>query len=245
MSVSSPTGSPPFTPRAKKVLELSLREALQLNHSYIGTEHILLGLVREGNGVAATVLVEPRCGSRAGPPGGEQPHDRRTGEAQHGPTRRRTSRSVRRTALPPPRAVLSAMPRERARTARFRTMAIPSDDGDVRSDVAVRRVLRALWDHVAHVRRRRELANEAAERSGRRDAAFRLCGRPALSAGAAAFLLRPSRDGVTLTDDGLFVATFGLVKIATPRANVAGAHITGTTAGGRRSGFACRWPTTG
>jgi ATP-dependent Clp protease ATP-binding subunit ClpC len=50
-------GSPPFTPRAKKVLELSLREALQMNHSYIGTEHILLGLVREGEGVAATVLV--------------------------------------------------------------------------------------------------------------------------------------------------------------------------------------------
>src|ERR1700692_3423831 len=50
-------GSPPFTPRAKKVLELSLREALQLGHSYIGTEHMLLGLVREGEGVAATVLV--------------------------------------------------------------------------------------------------------------------------------------------------------------------------------------------
>ena len=51
------SGSPPFTPRAKKVLELALREALQLNHSYIGTEHLLLGLVREGEGVAATVLV--------------------------------------------------------------------------------------------------------------------------------------------------------------------------------------------
>jgi ATP-dependent Clp protease ATP-binding subunit ClpC len=49
-------GSPPFTPRAKKVLELSLREALQLGHNYIGTEHILLGLVREGEGVAAQVL---------------------------------------------------------------------------------------------------------------------------------------------------------------------------------------------
>ena len=49
-------GSPPFTPRAKKVLELSLREALQLGHSYIGTEHMLLGLVREGDGVAAQVL---------------------------------------------------------------------------------------------------------------------------------------------------------------------------------------------
>src|SRR3954464_13484258 len=54
---SSTTGSPPFTPRAKKVLELSLREALQLGHNYIGTEHMLLGLVREGEGVAATVLV--------------------------------------------------------------------------------------------------------------------------------------------------------------------------------------------
>ena len=50
-------GSPPFTPRAKKVLELSLREALQLGHTYIGTEHILLGLIREGEGVAAQVLI--------------------------------------------------------------------------------------------------------------------------------------------------------------------------------------------
>ncbi|MGH9044749.1 MAG: Clp protease N-terminal domain-containing protein, partial [Acidimicrobiales bacterium] len=57
MAGTSPTGSPPFTPRAKKVLELSLREALQLGHSYIGTEHMLLGLVREGEGVAAQVLV--------------------------------------------------------------------------------------------------------------------------------------------------------------------------------------------
>ncbi len=54
----SPTGHIPFTPRAKKVLELSLREALQLNHQYIGTEHILLGLIREGEGVAAQVLVK-------------------------------------------------------------------------------------------------------------------------------------------------------------------------------------------
>ena len=57
MAGSAPTGSPPFTPRAKKVLELSLREALQLGHNYIGTEHMLLGLVREGEGVAAQVLV--------------------------------------------------------------------------------------------------------------------------------------------------------------------------------------------
>ncbi|MGO1543374.1 MAG: ATP-dependent Clp protease ATP-binding subunit [Gulosibacter sp.] len=53
-----PNGHIPFTPRAKKVLELSLREALQLGHNYIGTEHILLGLIREGEGVAAQVLVK-------------------------------------------------------------------------------------------------------------------------------------------------------------------------------------------
>src|SRR5213592_3304489 len=53
-----PSGHIPFTPRAKKVLELSLREALQLGHNYVGTEHILLGLIREGDGVAAQVLVK-------------------------------------------------------------------------------------------------------------------------------------------------------------------------------------------
>jgi hypothetical protein len=54
----APAGHIPFTPRAKKVLELSLREALKLHHNYIGTEHIVLGLVREGEGVAAKILVE-------------------------------------------------------------------------------------------------------------------------------------------------------------------------------------------
>src|SRR5688500_4176806 len=54
----APSGHIPFTPRAKKVLELSLREALQLGHNYIGTEHILLGLIREGESVAAQVLVK-------------------------------------------------------------------------------------------------------------------------------------------------------------------------------------------
>jgi ATP-dependent Clp protease ATP-binding subunit ClpA len=53
---AEPKGHIPFTPRAKKTLELSLREALQLHHNYIGTEHILLGLIREGDGVAAQVL---------------------------------------------------------------------------------------------------------------------------------------------------------------------------------------------
>jgi prophage maintenance system killer protein len=61
----SPAGHIPFTPRAKKVLELSLREALQLGHNYIGTEHILLGLIREGEGVAAQILVKL---------GGDLPH---------------------------------------------------------------------------------------------------------------------------------------------------------------------------
>jgi hypothetical protein len=54
---SSPSGHIPFTPRAKKVLEMGLREGLLLGHNYIGTEHILLGLLREGQGVAAQVLV--------------------------------------------------------------------------------------------------------------------------------------------------------------------------------------------
>ena len=53
---SAPSGHIPFTPRAKKVLELSLREAVSLHHKYIGTEHILLGLLREGDGVAAQIL---------------------------------------------------------------------------------------------------------------------------------------------------------------------------------------------
>lgn len=54
---NAPSGSPPFTPRAKKVLELSLREALRLKHDYIGPEHMLLGVIREGEGVASQVLV--------------------------------------------------------------------------------------------------------------------------------------------------------------------------------------------
>src|SRR6266542_3752547 len=65
----APAGHIPFTPCAKNVLELSLREALQLGHNYIGTEHILLGLIRDGEGVAAQVLVklggEPGVGKTA------------------------------------------------------------------------------------------------------------------------------------------------------------------------------------
>ncbi len=64
----APTGHIPFTPSAKKVLELSMREALQLKHTYIGTEHILLGLLREGEAVAAQVLIRDRverCAARS------------------------------------------------------------------------------------------------------------------------------------------------------------------------------------
>jgi hypothetical protein len=57
-----PAGHIPFTPRAKKTLSLALREALELGHSYIGTEHILLGLIREGDGVAAQVLTRLGAG---------------------------------------------------------------------------------------------------------------------------------------------------------------------------------------
>ena len=64
MAGTPPSGSPPFTPRAKRVLEFSLREALQLGDSYIGTEHLLLGLLREGEGVALTILL--RLGVEAG-----------------------------------------------------------------------------------------------------------------------------------------------------------------------------------
>ena len=52
------SGQIPFTPRSKKVLELALREALSLGHNYIGTEHILLGLIRENEGVATRILVD-------------------------------------------------------------------------------------------------------------------------------------------------------------------------------------------
>jgi ATP-dependent Clp protease ATP-binding subunit ClpC len=58
MGPTSPKGHIPFTPRAKKILELALREALQLHHDYIGTEHILLGVIREGEGVGAQILKE-------------------------------------------------------------------------------------------------------------------------------------------------------------------------------------------
>ena len=74
----SSAGHIPFTPRAKKVLELSLREALALRHHYIGTEHILLGLIREGEGLAAEVLVLHGVGARRpAAKGADRPRQRR------------------------------------------------------------------------------------------------------------------------------------------------------------------------
>jgi Clp amino terminal domain, pathogenicity island component len=58
IAAHSPSSSPPFTPRTKKVLELAVREAMQLGHTYIGTEHLLLGLIREGEGVAAHTITD-------------------------------------------------------------------------------------------------------------------------------------------------------------------------------------------
>ena len=127
-SAPAPGGSPPFTPRSKKVLELALREALQLGHNYIGTEHILLGVLREGEGVGAQVLV--RLGVdlglarrrvtalMSGHAPGEQPDDVSTGFV------RTQFASVARTNTEP------RCPQCRADLTdgtRFRTILVPPD----------------------------------------------------------------------------------------------------------------------
>src|SRR6202789_490773 len=127
MAGTAPSGSPPFTPRAKKGLELSLREALQLNHSYIGTEHILLGLVREGEGVAATVLVSL---------GADLPRVRQeVNSLMSGGPERQAGRS----AGDPDDAAGHSSPSREPRcphcsgnvteAARFRTIAVPPEEG--------------------------------------------------------------------------------------------------------------------
>ncbi len=128
MAGTAPSSSPPFTPRAKKVLELSLREALQLNHSYIGTEHILLGLVREGEGVAATVLVS--LGADLGRVRQEVVKLMSGGQgAQRGG---RTDEPGS-TASHPPLSLEPCCPRCReslSEVAQIRTMALHPDSGD-------------------------------------------------------------------------------------------------------------------
>ena len=128
---SSTTGSPPFTPRAKKVLELSLREALQLGHNYIGTEHMLLGPRPRGRGCGGPGPGQPRCGPAEGAPAGHpaalrlsvagRQGGRSTGagasSGQEAPERLTRPRSVR--AQPDPAGPgAQARPGHRAATAR-------------------------------------------------------------------------------------------------------------------------------
>jgi ATP-dependent Clp protease ATP-binding subunit ClpC len=120
------SGAPPFTPRAKKVLELGLREALARNHSYIGTEHILLGLVREGEGVAATVLADLGVNlARA-----RQAVDVLVGQA---PDSAEAVGGVQESEpLPDPVSVPPSCPGCKSllpETIRYSTMSVPSDDG--------------------------------------------------------------------------------------------------------------------
>ena len=153
MSGSAPMDPVPFTPRAKKVLELSLREALQMGHRYIGTEHLLLGLVPEGEGVAATVLVSlgaelPRVRQVVITliSGGQEPYG--GGQVNELDTTT-TDRSA--AALEP------RCPRCRANVTdgtRFRTIAVHPRRRGRRSDIDRCRVLRAMQDHSAHVRDR-------------------------------------------------------------------------------------------
>ncbi len=127
---SSAEDSVPFTPRSKKVLELSLREALALGHNYIGTEHMLLGLVREGEGVAAQVLVAS---------GADLPAVRRAVLdllSGSGVDTTEGSAGTPRTADLPPSAPLSDPPRcprcsaGLAGSARHRTVTVSGGEGD-------------------------------------------------------------------------------------------------------------------
>ena len=93
----APSGHIPFAPRAKKVLELSLREALQLGHDYIGTEHILLGLIREGEGVAGPGAGPAGRGPEPGPAAGHPAAARARGQGAG----RRPGRRRRRPRPPP------------------------------------------------------------------------------------------------------------------------------------------------
>ena len=97
------SGQIPFTPRAKKVLELALREALSLGHNYIGTEHILLGLVRENEGVAARILLDFDADSREDPQRGH-PHAVRPRRPPPVRLRRRAPAPRRRRGRPRARA---------------------------------------------------------------------------------------------------------------------------------------------
>jgi ATP-dependent Clp protease ATP-binding subunit ClpC len=127
-------GAPPFTPRAKKVLELSWREALRLGHKYIGTEHLLLGIISEGEGVAAQVLMRlginlesARLGVESimsGRPIGEPLIRAAAGTVVQ------SARMERSTAEPRCPQCHAALSQE----ARFRTMLVPPDPDESTSD---------------------------------------------------------------------------------------------------------------
>ena len=100
-------GNIPYTPRVKKVLALAAKEAKALNHTYVGTEHILLGLLREGDGVAARVSEEPGRRYRTNPPGNSEGARSRTSPPRK--SNRRQRRSLPEKA--PPRRKAKSKPR--------------------------------------------------------------------------------------------------------------------------------------
>jgi ATP-dependent Clp protease ATP-binding subunit ClpC len=128
MAGTSPRGSPSFTPRAKKVLELALREALQLNHSYIGTEHILLGLVREGEGVAATVLVSLGADLRSVR---QEVTNLMTGHVAHGGGLATKAPDASGEQPPTPEPSCPQCRGSVSETARLRTIAVQAEDAQV------------------------------------------------------------------------------------------------------------------
>jgi ATP-dependent Clp protease ATP-binding subunit ClpC len=133
------TGQIPFTPRAKKVLELALREALSLGHNYIGTEHILLGLVRENEGVAARILLDFDADA--------EKIRNEIIRMLSGPAAARPARAARRARSRSPRscstssAATSRSRRRRASSTRS-SAARPRSSGSCRSSRAARRTTR-------------------------------------------------------------------------------------------------------
>jgi ATP-dependent Clp protease ATP-binding subunit ClpA len=138
----APNVSPPFTPRSKKVLELSLREALQLGHNYIGTEHILLGLVREGEGVAAGVLLSLGADLAAVR---EQVVQLLSGYPGSEPAATRVARQAFRGEAPRcPFCEVGLTDRVRHRTLRSRPAPPPGDSFDVAREDAPQDVVAGL-----------------------------------------------------------------------------------------------------
>ena len=142
------SGQIPFTPRAKKVLELALREALSLGHNYIGTEHILLGLVRENEGVAARILLDFDADSEKirnevirmlSGPGGRRSGGRARAPARGAGGRRARARSPRSCSTSSAATSPSSPPRASSTPS---SVARPRSSGSCRSSRAARRTTR-------------------------------------------------------------------------------------------------------